>query len=581
MSGPDTTATFCATLVDEWARAGIAHAVVAPGSRSTPMALALAADDRLAVHVHHDERAAGFVALGIGRATGRPAVVLTTSGTAAVELHPAIVEAHHGEVPLLAVTADRPPELRDVGAPQTIDQAHLFGRAVRWYAEPGVPDDGARDHWRPLAARAVLETLGSPPGPVHLNLAFREPLLGTAGELPPGRPTGVAWHGAPGPRATLAALDAGALADAVRGRRGILIAGGNGLGMGPSDAVHALAARLRWPVLADPRSGCRVPRAGTISHFDELLRVAEVAKRLRPDVVLRLGSLPASKVLSQWLAASGAWQLGVTAHGARHDPDATLAALLEAEPAAFCTRLLGELGPPTGGPDGWYEGWVAADAETAAAVREVLAAHAEPTEPAVARDIVAALPAGGHLVVSSSMPVRDVEWFAVPREGVVVHANRGANGIDGVVATGIGVALGSAAPTAVFLGDIAFLYDASALAAVTARSVDLAVVVVDNDGGGIFSFLPQASVLDDARFEQLFGTPHGTDLAALAAAHGVSVRRLDRQAEVGPAVAGALALGGTHVLLVATDRGKNVAVHDEIHAAVAAALSPGRLSGPA
>jgi 2-succinyl-5-enolpyruvyl-6-hydroxy-3-cyclohexene-1-carboxylate synthase len=569
---PDVAATFCATLVDEWARAGVAHAVVAPGSRSTPLALALAADGRLAVHVHHDERAAGYLALGIGRATGRPAVVLTTSGTAAVELHPAVVEAHHAQVPLVAVTADRPPELRDVGAPQTIDQAHLYGRAVRWYAEPGVPDGAARAHWRPLAARAVLAAAGSPPGPVHLNLSFREPLVGEAGELPPGRPTGVAWHGAPPAGPAVTALDAGALADAVRGRRGLIVAGGE---VANADAVHALAARLRWPVLADPRSGCRVPRPGTVSHADALLRHDALANRLRPEVVLRLGSPPASKVLGRWLAASDAWQLAVTAHGARHDPDGTLAALLVAEPGAFCARLLGDVGgagAATGAPDGWYEAWTAADAEAASAIREVLAGHAEPTEPAVARDVVTAVPHGGHLVVSSSMPVRDVEWYAAPREGLTVHANRGANGIDGVVSTGIGVALGSGAPTAVLVGDVAFLHDANALAGAARRGVHLAVVVVDNDGGGIFSFLPQAGALDAERFELLFGTPHGTDLAALAGAHGAAARRLDRQAEVGPAVAGALALGGVHVLLVGTDRGKNVAVHDEIHAAVAEAL---------
>jgi 2-succinyl-5-enolpyruvyl-6-hydroxy-3-cyclohexene-1-carboxylate synthase len=575
MTGPDVTATFCATLVDEWVRAGVAHAVIAPGSRSTPLALALAADGRLAVHVHHDERAAGFLALGIGRATGRPAVVLTTSGTAAVELHPALVEAHHGEVPLVAVTADRPPELRDVGAPQTIDQSHLFGRAVRWHTDPGVPDDAARSHWRPLAARAVLEAAGSPPGPVHLNLPFREPLLGSPGELPPGRPTGVAWHGAPTAGADVREVDPGALADAVRGRRGVIVAGGGLDGRGSvADAVHTLAARLRWPVLADPRSGCRVPRPATVSHADAVLRVEEVAARLRPEIVLRLGAPPASKVLGRWLAASGAWQLGVTAHGARYDPDGQLASLLVAEPALLCERLGAELAPgPVAAPDGWHEAWAAADAEAASAIREVLAAHAEPTEPAVARDVAAAVPAGGQLVVSSSMPVRDLEWYAAPREQLTVHANRGANGIDGVIATGLGVALGSGAPTTVLAGDVAFLYDANALAGATRRHVDLVVVVVDNDGGGIFSFLPQAGALDAERFEQLFGTPHGTDLVGLAAAHGCTAQRVERQAEVGPAVVAAAAFGGVHVLAVGTDRGKNVAVHDEIHAAVADALT--------
>jgi 2-succinyl-5-enolpyruvyl-6-hydroxy-3-cyclohexene-1-carboxylate synthase len=578
MTGADITATFCATLVDEWVRAGVTHAVVAPGSRSTPLALALAGDGRLRVHVHHDERAAGFLALGIGRATGRPAVALTTSGTAAVEVHPAVVEAHHARVPLVVVTADRPPELRDVGAPQTIDQVHLFGRAVRWYAEPGVPDEAARLHWRPLAARAILEALGSPPGPVHLNVAFREPLIGVAGPLPPGRPTGVPWQGRARGVPVTSALEVAALAGALRGRRGLIVAGDGIAGPDGPDAVHALAERLRWPVLADPRSGCRVPRPLTVSHADALLRVEGFAGRMKPEVVLRLGSAPASRIVGSWLAGSGAWHLEVDAHGARHDPDATLAASVAAEPGELCSLIVDELGPaPVGGagsvaPEGWGEAWAAADAQVAAALRGVLAAHGEPTEPAIARDVMAGLADGAHLVVSSSMPVRDLEWYAAPREGVVVHANRGANGIDGVMATALGVAIGSGDPTVALIGDVAFLYDANALAGATRRGVDLVAVVVDNDGGGIFSFLPQAGALDDERFELLFGTPHGTDLVALAAAHGVPARRLDRQADVGPAVATSLALGGVHVLVVGTDRGANVVLHDEIHAAAAEAL---------
>ncbi len=185
----DVAATFCATLVDEWARAGLTDAVVSPGSRSTPMALALAADDRLRLHVFVDERSAAFFALGIGLRTGAPALTLTTSGTAAAELHPAVIEAHHAGIPLLAVTADRPPEAHGVGAPQTIEQGDLYGRAVRWRADPGVPDPAASPSWRSLAARAVAEARGAGgrPGPVHLNLAFREPLVGRPGPLPPGR----------------------------------------------------------------------------------------------------------------------------------------------------------------------------------------------------------------------------------------------------------------------------------------------------------------------------------------------------------------------------------------------------------
>jgi 2-succinyl-5-enolpyruvyl-6-hydroxy-3-cyclohexene-1-carboxylate synthase len=566
-------ATFCATVVDEWVRGGVTDAVVAPGSRSTPMALALAADERVRVHVHHDERAAAFLALGIGVATGRPAVVLTTSGTAAVELHPAVVEAHHANVPLLAVTADRPPELQGVGAPQTIDQTRLYGTAVRHVAEPGVPDDATRGQWRSIAAEALRHTVASPPGPVHVNLAFRDPLVGEPGPLPPGRPGGASWHGAVEIRPEPLDLDLGALADAVVGRSGVIVAGG---GISDPEGVHLLAGLLRWPVLADPRSGCRVRLPWTVSHFDAVLRTRADDAALRPELVLRFGSLPASKVLGQWLASLDAWQVGVDADGSRYDPDRGLGALLTAEPGTFARALATKLTGAEAGEGHAVDigrAWISADTEVAAALTAVLAGHAEVTEPGIAREVVAALPADSNLVVSSSMPVRDVEWYSSPRSGVTVHANRGANGIDGVVSTAVGVALGSGRPTAVLIGDVAFLHDTNALLGIAARGVDLAVVVVDNDGGGIFSFLPQAGALAPERFEQLFGTPHGVDPGAIAAAHGLDVTRIDRADEVAPALAAALATGGVHVLVARTDRAANVALHDEIHAACASAIA--------
>ena len=292
-------ATFAATVVDEWVRAGVTDAVVAPGSRSTPLALALDARAEVRVHVHLDERSAGFYALGLGLATGQPAVVLTTSGTAAVELHPAVVEAHHAHVPLLACTADRPPELHDVGASQAIDQVHLFGRAVRWFAQPGVPDDAARGTWRSLAARAVAEARGASgaPGPVHLNLAFREPLVGEPDALPPARPGGGPWHSVE--RAEPAALD---ISDRVAGRRGIVVAGADA--PGPL-VVHGIAEALGWPVVADARSGCRVPTRTMVAAFDALLRSPEFAAEHRPEVVLRLGAPLTSRVLNEWLAGDG------------------------------------------------------------------------------------------------------------------------------------------------------------------------------------------------------------------------------------------------------------------------------------
>ncbi len=571
----DPQATFAATLVDEWARAGVREAVVCPGSRSTPLALALATDGRIRVHVHHDERAGGFTALGVGLETGSPAVVLTTSGTAAVELHPAVVEAHQAGVPLLVCTADRPPELQDVGAPQTVDQTHLFGRSARWFAAPGVADPALAGTWRSLAARAVAESLGAgggAPGPVHLDLAFRDPLVGDPGPLPPGRPGGAPWHEV---RAGAAVGDGlvSRLAARCAGRRGVIVAGG---GLGGAAGVHELAAVLGWPVLADPRSGCRTPVPTTVAAFDALLRVPAFAEAHRPEVVLRLGTPPASKVLAQWLAGLDAEQLAVDAHGRWFDPERTATDVVAAPPGELCGRLAEVLTAGPGGGsappgEGWLASWVAADAAARAAVDAVIDAHDEPTEPGVARDVVAGLPAGAHLVVASSMPVRDVEWYAAPRHGLAVHANRGANGIDGVVSTAVGVALAGGAPTAALVGDVAFLHDSNALVGLAARTLDLTVVVVDNRGGGIFEFLPQAS-LDRERFELLFGTPHDADLVSLARAHGVDVELLDRAAAVLPAVARSAGRGGVRVLVVRTDRRANVAVHDEIHAAVAAAL---------
>ena len=563
----DVQATFTATLVDEWVRGGVRHAVLSPGSRSTPLALALAADERIALHVHLDERSAAFVALGVGLATGVPAVLLCTSGTAAANLHPAVVEAHQARVPLLVCTADRPPELQGFGAPQTIDQVKLYGGAVRWYAEPGPPDGAAAGTWRSLASRALLEAAGRPPGPVHLNLAFRDPLVGLPGPLPEGRGDGHPWHAVPA-AATPTPAAAASLAGLLRGR-GVIVAGG-GAGAAPG-AVTALGGALGWPVLADPRSGCRTPAPPTVAAADALLRHAAFAEGHGPEVVLRLGAPPASKVVGEWLRTSGARHLVVDREGAWVDPDRTAQLLVTGDPGAWAAALLDALAnqePAEGGR--WLASWSAAEAAAQAAFDRVLA-EGGASDPLVARRVAAALPAGTTLVVSSSMPVRDLEWFAAPRSDLRVLANRGANGIDGVTSTAVGVAA-TGGRTALLTGDLAFLHDANALLGLSGRTLDLTIVVVDNRGGAIFSFLPQQTSLPAARFEQLFGTPQDVDLAGLAAAHGLPVVAVHDPELVGPTVGGLVDAGGTNVVLVETDRARNVAVHDALNAAVAAAL---------
>jgi 2-succinyl-5-enolpyruvyl-6-hydroxy-3-cyclohexene-1-carboxylate synthase len=559
----EAQATFAATLVDEWARAGVRHAVVSPGSRSTPLAVALDVDDRIAVHVFLDERSAAFCAVGIGRATGVPAVVVTTSGTAAAECHAAVLEASHGRVPLLVCTADRPPELQRVGAPQTVDQVGLYGTSVRWAAEPGVPDAATAGTWRSLASRAVAEATGARPGPVHLNLAFRDPLVGEPGPLPPGRDDGAPWHRA-WPLRSSSSRSTEAVAAALRSPRGVV---GAGAGADPA-GVSRLAEATGWPVLADPLSGCRLP--GSVAAFDALLRVRSFAETSRPDVVVRVGAAPASRVLGEWLAASGAHVVLVERTGAFLDPDRLAADVVPGGPAVLAdlARRLEGIGDPA-----WGASWTAAEEAAQAAIDRVLAGRDELTEPAVARSLLATLPEGATLVVSSSMPVRDLEWYGRPRSGVRVLANRGANGIDGVVSTAVGVALATGGPTALLVGDLALLHDSGGLLGLADRGVDLAVVVVDNSGGGIFSFLPQAGALPRERFERLLATPHGVDLPSLVAVHGLAALRVHDAEGLEPALIAAVLTPGPLVVVAPTERTANVAVHDELHGAVGAAIA--------
>lgn len=564
----DVQATFCATLVDEWARAGVTDAVIAPGSRSTPMALALAGDGRLRVHVHHDERSAAFLALGCSLATGEPTVVVTTSGTAAAELHPAVVEADLAGVPLLVCTADRPPELFDVGAPQAIDQIHLFGRSPRWAHAPGVPEAAGAPWWRPLAARAYAEATGPRPGPVHLNLAFREPLLGTPGEPPPAREASEgpwAWRTPPGePQAPVIdpRLD-------LQGRRGVVLAGP---GSGDGEAVATLAGALGWPVLAAPQAPVwRLPGA-TVVGADAFLRHPSVAGALRPEVVVHLGLPLASRVVGAWAAASGATHLVAGGPGRWVDPHGMAAVVLgddlDGLLSAWAGRVEG-IEPVERGA--WRRRWQAASEAARLAIAEVLDGAAEPTEPGAAATLVGSLPAGSRLVVSSSMPVRDLEWYVAGGRQVEVLANRGANGIDGVVSTAVGVAVASGAPTGLLIGDVALLHDTNGLIGAAHRGVDLVAVVVDNDGGGIFSFLPQERALPEATFEQLFGTPHGLDLAAVARSFGASASVVGR--DLAAAVTGAVAAGGLQLLVVRTERAANRALHGRLNEAVAAAVA--------
>jgi 2-succinyl-5-enolpyruvyl-6-hydroxy-3-cyclohexene-1-carboxylate synthase len=589
----DTQAAFAATLVDEWVRGGVAHAVVCPGSRSTPLAVALAGHSRMAVHVRLDERGAGFTGLGIGMATGRPAVVLTTSGTAAAELHASVVEADLARVPLIVCTADRPPELREVGAPQTIDQLHLYGRAVRWFADPGVPVATTRTSWRSLAARALAESLSGAagPGPVHLNLPFREPLLGdvaAGGGMAPGRGESAPWHTVvTGGRPPLdewlgSRMEAGPLRPT---SQGVIVVGA---GCGEAGPILAMAELLGWPVLADPRSGLRRPLPGVIGAADGILRSDQFVGRHLPDCIVRLGERWVSKVVNgflSWAVGQGAHSVVVDPAGRWPDPEREVAELVRADPGLFAREVArrGAAGGWRSGGDGpspWVAEWQRAEDRAQAATDRLFDGRppfGALTEPSLARHLYGWLPDGSTLVVSSSMPIRDIESFAGPRDRPPrVLANRGANGIDGVVSTAIGAALAGPGPTVALVGDLAFLHDVSALVGAEGVDMDLTVVVADNRGGGIFSFLDPASTLDRETFDTLFATPQAADPASVAAGFGWPVD--DVGPEAGPAglveaLARRVGRGSRSVIRVQLpSRAANVARHDDVTAAIVEAI---------
>jgi 2-succinyl-5-enolpyruvyl-6-hydroxy-3-cyclohexene-1-carboxylate synthase len=536
-SPSELQATFAATLFDEWVRAGLRDVVVSPGSRSTPLVLAASSREELALHVRLDERSAGFFALGRSLVTSRPVVVVVTSGTAAAELHACVAEADLAAVPLIVVTADRPPELRGVGAPQTIDQRRLYGPMVRRFEDPGVARLEATSTWRPLAARLWRTAAGegATPGPVHLNAAFVEPLVAAAAPLPEGRAGGRPWRRTSAPVIEAASLE-------VAGRAVLCVVGA---GVGP-DVIEECVA-LGWVVVGDATA------RGALAHADALLRTDDLAERLRPELVVRLGGLPASKMLGERLRSWGAPVVALSGAGFVADPDGVVGETLAGLPRRDAPSLAGDLD--------YAKRWCAASG----AVEEWLVTLETPeaalSEPLVARAVVhAANGAGVALVVGSSMPVRDVEWWA-PTRTAPVFANRGVNGIDGVVSTALGVAAGARALALV--GDLTMLHDVSALVEGLGDAGGTCVLVVaDNRGGGIFSFLSQATALDGVGFERLFGTPRLHDLEAVAGAFGHGSTTVATLDELRAALDKGLATDGLSVVVARVPtRARNVEEH--------------------
>jgi 2-succinyl-5-enolpyruvyl-6-hydroxy-3-cyclohexene-1-carboxylate synthase len=578
---------FAATLVDELARCGLAEAVLAPGSRSAPLAMALwdreaggapPGPPALRLHVRIDERSAAFLALGLAKASRRPVALVCTSGTAAAHFHGAVIEASEAGVPLLVLTADRPPELRGTGANQAIDQIKLYGDAVRWFCEAGVPQarPGMNAYWRSLACRAWAAAAGADggfPGPVHLNLPLREPLVpglpdaageGAAGWPEPlgGRPDGAPWTSFPaGPAASALELP--------WTERGVILCGD---GCGDPAALLRLAEQAGWPVLAEPSSGAR---AGPVSlgAYPYLLDSPEFVAGHRPDVLVSAGRPGLSRAQLGYLK---------TAAPARHVVVAQGPGGHWADPARSATDVVPAVrlvGAPEATGTPWLASWRAADAAAGAAAAALLADGDALSEPRLARDLAAALPDGALLWAASSLPIRDLDQQMAPRAGLRVLASRGASGIDGMISTAAGAALAhqraGGGPAAALVGDLAFVHDAPGLFAGPGEPrPDLVIVVANNDGGGIFSLLEQAE--HDGPFERVFGTPHGAALGSLAAAAGLPAVTVDRPGDLVPALRG----HGIRVVEVRTSREAGAALRGKLReACTAAAESAGRDGG--
>lgn len=555
---------FCEELV----RCGVADACTSPGSRSTPIVLSLARTPGLRAWSHVDERVAGFFALGLAKRSGRPVAIACTSGTAAAELAPAVIEAAEARVPLILLTADRPPELRDVGAGQTIDQLKLYGAAAKWFFEVGTHDASVeRVRWmRALACRAVWAALDGRPGPVHLNWPLREPLV-LDGPLPPdpapGRPDGRPWVAHP----VVPTPDALPHVPIAPAPRTVIVAGRDERDPALGDALAAFAEAARYPLLADPLSGARRGPAA-IAHYDALLRDERLAAQLRPALVLRVGDLPTSKPLRTWLASlDDAEQVALDAEGAWHDPAGVVGARIAASPRAILAALAPE--HRDAGDPAWQELWRAADRAAAGAIAATLGEQL--SEPRVAAALVDALPPEATLFVAASMPIRDLETFAAVSDTTPrILSNRGANGIDGTVAAALGAAAAGDGPVVLHIGDVALAYDLGALLSARRLGLDLTIVLVNNGGGGIFDFLPVAH--EGADFEQHVATPTGLDFAHAAALYGARHALAGDVATLRAELARSLADGGLTIVEVRTERAANVALHRSVWAAVAAAL---------
>jgi 2-succinyl-5-enolpyruvyl-6-hydroxy-3-cyclohexene-1-carboxylate synthase len=557
-------------FVAELSRAGVRHVCVCPGSRSTPLAIKLAQEPSIKVWMHLDERSAAYFGLGLARAARQPVAILATSGTAAANFLPAIVEANLSRVPLVVLTADRPHELRDNGAPQTIDQLRLYGAHVKWFFDLPEPD-ASLEHARlvrTLATRAVGTAVAEPAGPVHLNWPFREPLVPTPVPALASDPHGLrvdTGRLAPSP----SMIDN--LTTQLASGNGVIVCGQQGDADFP-EAVAQLARRLQWPLLADPLSGVRRGQhdlSTVIDAYDAFLRDEPTIERLAPRVVLRFGAMPTSKPLLLYLQRHAAARQILIDPGGWREPTGLASDVLHVDPRLLCDAL-----QVVAHSADWLETWTTINRMTCAVINSHLDDLDELFEGKVFSELSAVLPEGSVLFAGNSMPVRDLDTFLPAGEkSLRCVSNRGANGIDGVVSSALGTSAAGGGPVVLVIGDISFYHDMNGLLAARKHALNLLVVLMNNDGGGIFSFLPQADTASE-HFETLFGTPHGLGFRPFVEGYGGRFVRVHDWPGFLKGVAEGLERGGLQVVEVPTERTRNVELHRQVWRAVSASLTP-------
>ena len=574
---------FALVLADEFIRCGMTDALICPGSRSSPLALAFYGSE-IRCHVRIDERSAGFIALGLAKSTGRAVAIMVTSGTALGNLMPAVLEASYARVPLIVLSADRPPELHDISAPQTCKQTDIFSSFTRWSFDSGVIRDDMASAFRSIASRAYLEAIGSPngPGPVHINLPLTEPLVGQVyidghqpqatdtDWLPAARQDNKPWHRIAKPKSRVDS-DLEELLGSIFASKGLIIAGAFQRSQQDRyiDCVNSLADKLNWPIITDPLSGVRRGSSHhIICHADSLLRSATFAEAAKPDVILRFGNPMASKVISNYIASQKCIQVSVDPYLTFADPGRSSELFIDCDPA----YLLGiNCGSPTSIE--WPIMWSEYDRLAQTTIEAQLDSLQELSEPWIARYLIQKTSKDCAIFSSSSMAVRELEFYGGRSSDYPqVFSNRGLNGIDGVISTAIGTALsGQFSRVITLVGDIAFLHDFSSLIHSSDR-LDLTLVVIDNGGGEIFEFLDQKR-LDEDRFNTLFRTDQTLDLAKIAKGAATRVFAPTTKSEFENAWDACRLLQGLGIIICKIQAGSTRQLHELLESEISISLA--------